>query len=66
MARRIQFGRKLSNNRKENGGRAVRKQYIPLYNIEKREELANQWREEGVPSYEIERRFRRMKLILHI
>lgn len=60
-------GGKASNNRKETRGRAVRKQYIPLYTTDekKREKLASQWREKGVPSYEIERRFRQKRLILH-
>lgn len=67
MSRYIISSRKPANNRKETSGRAVRKQYVPLYTTDakKREELANRWREEGVPSYEIERRFRQKKLILH-
>lgn len=61
------FNTKSVNNRKETRGRQVRKQYVPLYTTDakKREELADKWREEGVPSYEIERRFRQKKLILH-
>lgn len=67
MSRYIISSRKSANNRKETSGRAVRKQYVPLYTTDtkKREELANRWREEGVPSYEIEHRFRQKKLILH-
>lgn len=67
MTRFMFRGRKTSNNRKETRGRAVRKQYIPLYTTDKkeREKLASQWRKEGVLSYEIERRFRQKRLILH-
>lgn len=56
-----------TNNRKETKGHSIRKQYIPLYTTDpnKREKLASQWREEGVSSYEIERRFRQIKLVLH-
>ena len=56
-----------SNNRKETKGRAVRKQYVPLYttDVKKREKLVAQWKEEGVSSFEIERRLRQNKLILH-
>lgn len=56
-----------TNNRKETKGRLVRKQYIPLYttNEAKREELVAQWRKEGVPSYEIERRLRQKRVVLH-
>lgn len=56
-----------TNNRKETKGRLVRKQYVPLYTSDKkqREKLASQWRKEGVLSYEIERRFRQKRLILH-
>ena len=56
-----------ANNRKETKGRGVRKQYVPLYttNAKKREELVAQWKEEGVPSYEIERRFRQKRVVLH-
>lgn len=56
-----------ANNRKETKGRGVRKQYAPLYLAKgkKREELEARWKEEGVPSYEIERRFRRKQLVLH-
>lgn len=59
MSRYAFFGRKSANNRKETSGRSVRKQYVPLYttNKKEREKLAEQWRSEGVPSYEIERRF---------
>ena len=48
-------------------GRAVRKQYVPLYTTDakKREKLVARWKEEEVPSYEIERRLRQKKLILH-
>ena len=61
------FGRKAANNRKETHGRAVRKQYSPLYATDekKREKLIKQWKEEGIPSYEIEHRFRQKRLILH-
>lgn len=56
-----------ANNRKETKGRLTRKQYIPLYTTDEkeREELSNKWIEEGVPSYEIERRFRQKRLVLH-
>lgn len=56
-----------TNNRKETKGRLVRKQYIPLYttNEKKREELIAQWKEDGVPSYEIECRLRQKRLVLH-
>ena len=56
-----------SNNRKETKGRAVRKQYVPLYTTDakKREKLVAQWKEEEVSSSEIERRLRQKKLILH-
>ena len=56
-----------SNNRKETKGRSVRKQYIPLYttNTKKRKELVAQWKEDGVPSYEIERRLRQKRAVLH-
>lgn len=56
-----------SNNRKETKGRAVRKQYAPLYTTDKkkRERLVKQWKEDGVPSYEIERRLRQKRIILH-
>lgn len=56
-----------TNNRKETKGRLVRKQYIPLYttNEKKREKLVSQWQEEGVPSYEIERRLRQKRVVLH-
>lgn len=55
-----------ANNRKETEGRLVRKQYVPVYttNEEKREKLISQWKEEGVPSYEIARRLRQKKVIL--
>lgn len=67
MSRYRFFSTKRANNRKETRGRTVRKQYVPLYTTDekKREKLVNQWREEGVPSYEIERRLRQKRLILH-
>lgn len=56
-----------TNNRKETKGRLVRKQYIPLYTTDgkKREKLVSQWKENGVPSYEIERRLRQNRVVLH-
>ena len=56
-----------TNNRKETKGRSTRKQYIPLYTTDpkKREKLVSEWKEKGVPSYEIERRFRQKRLVLH-
>ena len=56
-----------ANNRKETKGRSVRKQYVPLYTTDekKREELVAKWKEEGVPSYEIARRLRQKRVILH-
>ena len=67
MSRYRFFNTKRVNNRKETRGRAVRKQYVPLYttNEKEREKLVSQWREEGVSSYEIERRLRQKRLILH-
>ena len=67
MSRYRLFSTKCVNNRKETRGRLVRKQYVPLYTTDekKREKLVSQWREEGVSSYEIERRFRQKRLILH-
>ena len=64
MANIFNFGK--ANNRKETKGRSVKKQYAPLYTTDKkeREKLANKWREEGVSSYEIERRFRQKRMIL--
>lgn len=55
------------NNRKETKGRLTRKQRVPLYTTdpEKREKLIAQWQTEGVSSYEIERRLRQERLILH-
>ena len=56
-----------ANNRKETKGRSVRIQYILLYTTDtkKREELVAQWKEDGVPSYEIERRLRQKRTVLH-
>lgn len=67
MTRYNPFKLTKSNNRKETKGRTVRKQYVPLYTTDakKREKLVAQWEEEGVPSYEIERRLRQKRLILH-
>lgn len=67
MTRYNPFKLTKSNNRKETKGRTVRKQYVPLYTTDKkeREKLVAQWKEEGVPSYEIERRLRQKRLILH-
>ena len=38
---------------------------LVITNVEKREELADKWRAEGVPSYEIKRRFQKEGLFLH-
>lgn len=67
MTRYNPFKPTKSNNRKETKGRTVRKQYIPLYTTDKkeREKLVAQWKEDGVPSYEIERRLRQKTVILH-
>ena len=67
MSRYNPFKSVTTNNRKETKGRLVRKQYIPLYttNEKKREELISQWKKDGVPSYEIERRLRQKKVIFH-
>lgn len=67
MSRYNPFKPVITNNHKETKGRLVRKQYIPLYTTDekKREKLVSQWKENGVPSYEIERRLRQKKVILH-
>lgn len=67
MSRYNPFKPVITNNRKETKGRLVRKQYISLYatDEEKREKLVSQWKEDGVPSYEIERRLRQKRVILH-
>lgn len=67
MTRYNPFKITKSNNRKETKGRAVRKQYVPLYttNEKEREKLVARWKEDGVPSYEIERRLRQKRMILH-
>lgn len=56
-----------ANNRKETKGRSVRKQYVPLYttDVDKRKKLVDERKKEGVPSYEIERRLRQKRVILH-
>lgn len=67
MIRYNPFKLTKSNNRKETKGRTVHKQYVLLYttNEKEREKLVAQWKEDGVPSYEIERRLRQKRLILH-
>lgn len=66
MSRYNPFKPVTTNNRKETKGRLVRKQYIPLYTTDekKREKLVSQWKENGVPSYEIERRLRQKRVVL--
>ena len=56
-----------ANNRKETKGSTIRKQYVPLYTTDekKRKALVAQWKKEGVPSYEIARRLRQKRVILH-
>lgn len=67
MTRYNSFKLTKTNNRKETKGRMVHKQYVPLYTTDtkEREKLVAQWKEEGVPSYAIERRLRQKRLILH-
>lgn len=48
-------------NRKETAGRLYRKQYVPLYSKKQLEKMV----EDGVPSVEIARRSRQMRVILH-
>lgn len=55
------FGNKIGNNKKETSGRLYRKQYVPKYSLKQLVKMA----EEGVPSVEVERRSRQMKVILH-